>query len=178
MTRIFLTFRNLITDYGLETRMKIKKTRKKLFPQRTKRRDPQTGWKSPLEGISKDSPSLSRAYQLTQRASRVGFDWPDIDGVLEKLDEEMGELNEALASRNRKRIREEIGDLLFVLANVSRFLKIDPEKALQKTLEKFISRFHYIERALHQAGKSFSQSNLIEMDRLWEEAKKRGKGFR
>ena len=79
-----------------------------------KRRDPQTGWKSLLEGISKDSPSLSRAYQLTQRASRVGFDWPDIGGVLEKLDEEMGELSEALASRNRKRIREEIGDLLFV----------------------------------------------------------------
>jgi tetrapyrrole methylase family protein/MazG family protein len=158
--------------------MKIKETRKKVVHPRTKRRDPQTIWKSPLEGISKDSPSLSRAYQLTQRASRVGFDWPDIDGVMEKLDEETGELKEALASRNRKRIREEIGDLLFVLANVSRFLKIDPEKALQKTLEKFISRFHYIEGALHQAGKSFSQSNLIEMDRLWEEAKKRGKGFR
>jgi tetrapyrrole methylase family protein/MazG family protein len=110
---------------------------------------------------------------LTQRASQVGFDWPSIEGVLKKLDEEMKEFREALSLRKRGMIREEIGDLLFVLANVSRFLRINPEEALKKTLEKFVSRFHYIERSLHKEGKSLHPSNLIEMDRLWEESKKK-----
>jgi len=136
-----------------------------------KRKDSKKEWGSILEGVPKDSPSLSQAYQLTQRASRVGFDWPNIEGVLNKLDEEMGEFREALSLQNRRRIREEIGDLLFVMANVSRFLEINPEEALKKTLEKFVSRFHYIETSLRKKGKSFLQSNLIEMDRLWEESK-------
>jgi tetrapyrrole methylase family protein/MazG family protein len=101
----------------------------------------------------------------------VGFDWPNIEGVLNKLDEEMGEFREALSLQNRRKIREEIGDLLFVMANISRFLQIHPEEALKKTLEKFVSRFHYIETSLRKKGKSFLQSNLIEMDRLWEESK-------
>ncbi len=132
-------------------------------------------WPSVLEGVPKDAPSLSQAYQLTQRASRVGFDWPNVEGVLNKLDEEMREFKETLSLQNRERVREEIGDLLFVMANISRFLRINPEKALKKTLDKFISRFHYIEVSLHQKGKSFHQSNLIEMDRLWEESKRRRK---
>jgi len=115
--------------------------------------------------------SLSLAYQLTLRASKVGFDWPDIQGVLEKLDEELMELREALRHRDPKRAQEELGDLLFVLANVARFLQINPEKALRKTIQKFISRFHYVEVSLKKKGKSLRQSNLIEMDQLWEEAK-------
>jgi tetrapyrrole methylase family protein/MazG family protein len=133
------------------------------------------GWRSILEGVPRDSPSLSQAYQLTQRASQVGFDWPNIEGVMEKMEEEIGELREALSLQNKKRIREEMGDLLFVLANVSRFLQINPEEALKKTLDKFVSRFHYIETSLHKQGKSFHQSHLSEMDRLWEESKKRQK---
>ena len=117
--------------------------------------------------------SLSLAYQLTRKVSRLGFDWPDLDGVLKKLDEEMKEFREALSLQNRKRIQEELGDLLFVLVNISRFLRIDPEEALKKTVDKFRRRFHYIEASLHKKGKSFHQSNLIEMDQLWEEAKKR-----
>ena len=117
--------------------------------------------------------SLSLAYQLTKEVSRLGFDWPDLYGILKKLDEEMKEFREALPLRNRRRIREELGDVLFVLVNVSRFLRMDPEEALKKTIEKFIRRFHYIERSLHKKGKSCHQSNLIEMDQLWEEAKKR-----
>ncbi len=128
--------------------------------------------RSVLEGVSKDPSALSRAYQLTQRASRVGFDWPNIEGVLNKLEEELGEFREALLLQDRRRIREEIGDLLFVMANVSRFLRIHPEEALKKTLEKFVSRFHYIEIKLRREGRTFSQSNLSEMDRLWEESKK------
>jgi tetrapyrrole methylase family protein/MazG family protein len=126
-----------------------------------------------LEGISRDYSSLSRAYQLTQRVSEIGFDWPRIGEVLEKLEEELKELREALSLKNRRRIREEIGDLLFVIVNIARFLRIDPEEALNKTVRKFTSRFNYIEKSLRQKGKTFRQSNLIEMDRLWEEAKKR-----
>jgi len=124
-------------------------------------------------GISKNLSSLSQAYLITQRASQVGFDWPDIDGVLKKMDEEMEEFREAISLKNRKRIREEIGDLLFVLVNVARFLNIDPEGALRKTLEKFAWRFHYMETSLRKKGKSVHQSNLIEMDQFWEEAKKK-----
>jgi uncharacterized protein YabN with tetrapyrrole methylase and pyrophosphatase domain len=124
----------------------------------------------------KRSASLALAYQLTKSASRVGFDWPDIRGVLRKLDEELIEFREALRHRDQKRAQEELGDLLFVLANVARFLQINPEKALRRTIQKFLSRFHYVEASLKKKGKSLRQSNLIEMDRLWEEAKKKEKG--
>ncbi|HMK50919.1 MAG TPA: MazG nucleotide pyrophosphohydrolase domain-containing protein [Thermodesulfobacteriota bacterium] len=153
--------------------MKMKKKREKVAPRSLKRREFEKDRKSVLGGVPKDVPSLSQAYQLTQKAAQVGFDWPDIEGILKKLDEEIGEFREALSLRNRSRIREEIGDLFFVLANVSRFLQINPEEALKETLKKFVSRFRYIEMALHRAGKSFPQSNLIEMDRLWEESKKK-----
>jgi tetrapyrrole methylase family protein/MazG family protein len=155
--------------------MKMKKKRGKYPLLWPKPKHVKKGWRSILEGISKDSPSLSQAYQLTQRASQVGFDWPNIEGVFKKMDEEMGELREALSLQNKKKIREEMGDLLFVLANVSRFLQINPEEALKKTLDKFVSRFHYIEASLHRQGKSFHQSHLSEMDQLWEESKKRRK---
>jgi tetrapyrrole methylase family protein/MazG family protein len=141
--------------------------------RRLKGRTPEKVWRSILEGVRKDSSSLSQAYQLTRIASRAGFDWPNIEGVLEKLDEEMKEFREALALQDRKKICEEIGDLLFVLANVSRFLHLHPEEALKKTLNKFVSRFHYIEASLHQKGKSLRQSDLVEMERLWEESKKK-----
>jgi len=153
--------------------MKMKKKRKKVVFHGLERKNSNKEWRSILERVPKGSPSLSRAYQLTQRASRVGFDWPNIEGVLNKLDEEIREFREALSLQNKRKIREEIGDLLFVMANVSRFLQINPEEALKKTLEKFVSRFHYIEISLDQEGKSFRQSNLMEMDRLWEESKKR-----
>jgi tetrapyrrole methylase family protein/MazG family protein len=155
--------------------MKMKKKRKEVFPRRFKRRGREKGWESILEGVSEDSPSLSRAYDLTRKASRVGFDWPNIEEVLDKLDEEMREFREALSLRDRRKICEEIGDILFVMANISRFLQIDPEEALRKTLDKFVSRFHYIETSLRKAGKPFHESNLNEMDRLWEESKRKEK---
>jgi MazG family protein len=130
-----------------------------------------------LKGIPKNLPSLVFADRLTRRASQLGFDWPDLSGVLKKMDEELGEFREALSLRNRTRIKEELGDLLFVLVNVGRFLGIDSEEALRGTLEKFSDRFHYIETSLRRAGKSIHQSNLIEMDRLWEEAKKKRKSI-
>jgi tetrapyrrole methylase family protein/MazG family protein len=129
--------------------------------------------RSLLDGIPKDIPSLLRANLITRRVSGAGFDWPDLKGVLSKMDEEIRELRQAVSSGNQKKIREEIGDLLFVLVNLARFLKIDPEDALKKTIEKFISRFHYIEASLLKKGKTIHQSNLMEMDSLWEEAKRK-----
>jgi MazG family protein len=126
-----------------------------------------------LEGVSENLSSLSLAYRLTEKASGVGFDWPDMKGILKKLDEEIKEFREALSLQRRHRIREEIGDLLFVIVNIARFLEIDPEAALRRTTEKFTSRFHYIERSLQKRGKTLQDSNLLEMDRLWGEAKKR-----
>jgi MazG family protein len=126
-----------------------------------------------LEEIPQALPALSFAYQLTEKASSMGFDWPELNGVLKKLDEEMKEFREALSLQNRKGIREEIGDLFFVLVNIARFLRVDPEEALRKTIKKFMSRFHYIETSLRKEGKTFHQSSLAEMDRLWEKAKKR-----
>jgi tetrapyrrole methylase family protein/MazG family protein len=128
-----------------------------------------------LKTVPKGLPSLSLAYHLTQKASRVGFDWPDLNGILKKLDEELEELRETLSLKKRNRIREEIGDLLFVIVNIARFLRIDPETALKRTVEKFISRFAYIERALQKKGKTLLESDLFEMDRLWEEAKKKNR---
>jgi MazG family protein len=146
---------------------KEKRVRKKLNHQKKRA--------SALEGISGGPSSLSLAYRLTEKASRVGFDWPDVNGILTKLDEEIREFREALSLQKRNRIREEIGDLLFVIVNIARFLKIDPETALRRTNEKFTSRFHYIERSLQEKGKTLQESNLLEMDRLWGEAKNKNR---
>lgn len=126
-----------------------------------------------LKGIPEKLSPLQQAYWLGQRVSQVGFDWPNLKGVLKKLDEELAEFHEALRSKNRKRIFEEMGDLLFVLTNLARFLQINPEEALKNTLKKFRSRFQYIETSLDRKGRSISQSNLVEMDQLWEESKRR-----
>ncbi len=128
-----------------------------------------------LATIPKTLPSLSRAYQITEKVSKLGFDWPDLKGVLSKMEEENNELRLAISSRNKRKIREEIGDLLFVLTNLARFLKIDPEDALRRTNEKFISRFGYIETSLLKRGKTIDQSDLKEMDQLWDEAKRKRK---
>lgn len=126
-----------------------------------------------LQGIPKNLPALHRAFLVSKAVSRVGFDWPHLKGVLEKLREELKEFQEALSLNDRNSIREEIGDLLFVLTNLSRMLRVDPEKALQRTTDKFIRRFRYIEGSLHKMGRSLKQSDLLEMDGLWEEAKKK-----
>ena len=150
-----------------------RKVKRGKVTRRVEKKGPEKATRSILDGVRRDSSSLSQAYRLTQIASRAGFDWPNIEGVLEKLDEEMREFREALALQDRKKIDEEIGDLFFVLANVSRLLRLHPEEALKKTLNKFVSRFHYIEASLHRKGKSLRQSDLAEMERLWEESKKK-----
>jgi len=123
-----------------------------------------------LSGVPKHLPALLKCYRLCQKAGRVGFDWPDIAQVVDKVAEEAGELTRARTAAARK---HEIGDLLFAVANLARHLGVDPESALQETNRRFISRFGYVEQELRKKGKSPSDSTLDEMDRLWDKAKRR-----
>jgi len=128
--------------------------------------------RSILDGIPQHLPALLRAYRITERASRVGFDWQRPDEILKKLAEEIEELNQALSQGLRRRIEDEVGDILFVLVNMARLTGNNPEEALRKTTQKFIRRFHYIEKALEGSHRSVKEASLEEMDRLWEEAKR------
>ncbi len=121
-----------------------------------------------LDGVALGLPALLRAVKLQKRAARVGFDWDSTDQVLDKLVEEAQELREA---RDADHAEEEFGDLLFVMANLARHMKIDPEKALRRTNTKFTRRFAHIEAELAKQGKTASDSSLEEMDALWDQAK-------
>ncbi|MBI5639427.1 MAG: nucleoside triphosphate pyrophosphohydrolase [Nitrospirae bacterium] len=126
-----------------------------------------------LDGVPRTLPSLLRAHRIQDRASRVGFDWEKVEDVLYKLDEELTEFRDALRNRKQKEIEDELGDLFFVLVNISRFVGINPEDALRKTISKFISRFRYIEMAASDQGRTLADMTLSEMDELWDEAKKK-----
>jgi ATP diphosphatase len=132
------------------------------------------GRASLLAGVPASLPALLGAYRLTQKAAGVGFDWPDAGAVLAKVDEETAELREALAAGDREATREEVGDLLFTLANLARKLDVDPEAALAGTNLKFRRRFEQVEKGLAARGKSTAEATLAEMDALWEEAKGEG----
>lgn len=131
-----------------------------------------------LDGIAQSLPALTRALKLQNRAARVGFDWPSTDQVLDKLIEEAREVTEARDSLTHTELTEEIGDLLFVMANLARHLKVDPEAALRAANAKFTRRFQRIEDWLAEAGRTPSQSNLAEMDALWNRAKAEDKANR
>lgn len=128
-----------------------------------------------LDDVAVGLPALLRALKLQKRAARVGFDWPSTDQVLDKIKEEADELTEAKNTLGPDEIKEEMGDLLFVMANLSRHLGVDPEEALRGANAKFTRRFAHIEGALAQIGKTPAQSNLEEMDALWDAAKRREK---
>ncbi|HWR53136.1 MAG TPA: nucleoside triphosphate pyrophosphohydrolase [Bryobacteraceae bacterium] len=124
-----------------------------------------------LDGVPRALPSLAEAAQLSSRAAGAGFDWENLEQVLEKLDEEREELAEARTDGSRKQIEGEIGDILFTIVNVARFLKVDPEQALRRTNRKFRDRFAYVEAKLKEQGKTPRDSTLAEMEALWQEAK-------
>ena len=130
---------------------------------------------SALDGVPVSLPGMTRAVKLQKRAARVGFDWPSTDGVIDKIIEEARELAEAKDSADADAIEEEYADLLFVVANLGRHLKVDPEKALRRVNAKFERRFRAVEAALASRGSSPAQSTLEEMDALWDEAKAREK---
>jgi tetrapyrrole methylase family protein/MazG family protein len=151
----------LSTDKEVLANWEEIKKREKGYEQRT----------SILEGVPRNLPSLLRAHSLQERAARVGFDWSRIDEALPKLDEEMAEFKESLQKEDAAGIEEELGDIFFMLVNISRFLGINPEDALRKTISKFIRRFRYIEENAADAGKTLSDMTLDEMEKLWQEAK-------
>jgi tetrapyrrole methylase family protein / MazG family protein len=128
--------------------------------------------RSLLDGIPSKLPALHRAYQMTAKASRVGFDWAQLDDIILKLKEETSELLEAHAQKDSQKVADEIGDLLFAAVNIARFLDIDPETALGRSNRKFDRRFRHIESAIKRQGRELKDASLAEMDALWDEAKK------
>jgi tetrapyrrole methylase family protein/MazG family protein len=128
--------------------------------------------RSLLDGIPSQLPALHRAYQMTAKASRVGFDWPCLGDILKKLQEEASELLEAKEEESSDRITDEVGDLLFVAVNAARFLGVDPETALRRSNNKFDRRFRFVETSIKQQGRTLNDASLEEMDALWEKAKK------
>jgi nucleoside triphosphate diphosphatase len=151
---------------------------------------------SVLAGISSKMPALMEAYKLSSRAAHVGFDWPEIEGLFEKLAEETTELREELKTvpvngppgtgiagsgrpqvspERRERLEDEVGDLFFVLVNIARYLSLDPESALRKTNRKFKRRFQWMEEQLRADGRSPRQASMDELEQLWQEAKRQEK---
>jgi tetrapyrrole methylase family protein/MazG family protein len=130
---------------------------------------------SVLDGVPRELPALLRAHRLQEKASRVGFDWTEAQEVFRKVEEELAELRAAMDGREADRVEAELGDLLFALVNLSRFLAVNPEEALRKTIARFIARFRYIEEELSRRGRSLRQATLEEMDALWAEAKAQGR---
>jgi tetrapyrrole methylase family protein/MazG family protein/ATP diphosphatase len=126
---------------------------------------------SVLDGVALSLPALTRAAKITGRAARVGFDWSGPAQVIEKLHEELGELQVEIDAGDHAKAREELGDLLFVCANLARKLNVEPEDALRAANTKFMRRFNFIEAALAADGRSPAQSDLAEMDALWDAAK-------
>jgi tetrapyrrole methylase family protein/MazG family protein/ATP diphosphatase len=130
-----------------------------------------SGTPSLLDDIPVALPALTRAVKLSKRAANVGFVWPDIGHVVDKLDEEFGELKAEIAAGDFEKARQEMGDVLFVVANLARTLEVDPEDSLRFTNAKFVRRFQYVEKVLAERGRTPDQSDLAEMDALWDEAK-------
>ena len=129
------------------------------------------GKKSAIDGVPKQLPALLRAYRMQGKAAAVGFDWPEVEPVWEKLNEEVDELKEAIHFGDPDKVEDELGDLLFTIVNMSRFLRVNPEDALRSTIEKFERRFKRVEGELKKRGRTMSDSDLLEMDAIWNQIK-------
>jgi MazG family protein len=125
-----------------------------------------------LAGVPRSLPALVEAQQIAKRAAGAGFDWENVEQVLDKLREELAELDAARAGSNPDALEDEVGDLLFVIVNIARFLKVDPEQALRRTNAKFRRRFSHVEEGVESQGKTLREAGIEEMERLWQEAKK------
>ena len=133
--------------------------------------DPEDHGKGFLDGVPLAHPALTRALKLQEKAARVGFDWKEAKPILDKIEEEIGELREAMEHGASDEIAGEFGDVLFALVNFGRHLKIDAEDALRRTNEKFRMRFHYVEAALKAEGRTLEEASLDDMEALWQQAK-------
>ena len=124
-----------------------------------------------LDSVPRTMPALVEAQQIASKAAGVGFDWDNIEQVIAKLDEELDELRQARDGSNPAHVEDELGDILFVIVNIARFLKVDPEQALRRTNAKFRRRFGYVEARLAGRGRRLADSHIDEMEELWQEAK-------
>lgn len=140
---------------------------------KTEERKQKHGISSILDDIGKNQPALNVAYKIGKRARSVGFDWSNVGGVIDKIEEEIEELKVAINSGNQSNIEEEAGDLLFSIVSLSRHTSIDPESALRKANKKFDQRFRSMERALKESNKEFSHMTERELDKLWENVKEK-----
>lgn len=137
-----------------------------------KRKEPKNASrKSALDGVPKELPSLLRAHRFQEKAARTGFDWEMIEDVVEKLEEELAELKQALSSKNKVEMEHELGDVLFSLVNIARFIKVNPEESMRKAIDRFVKRFNYIEEETARKGIDLKNLSLQEMDKYWNEAK-------
>ena len=189
-----------------DTSAEVKRNWEALKTEERKKRDAgtnasehaQTSFKSILAGISSAMPSLLEAHKLSSRAAQVGFDWPNMEGLFDKLAEETSELRQHLQEfpapgprpegrgvagsgrqtvpeELRERLEEEVGDLFFVLVNIARYLSLDPESALRKTNRKFRSRFQWMEQRLNESGGNLESASIDELESLWQQAKQQEK---
>ena len=149
-------------------RTAVEQTRAWEAVKATEREAKGAGW---LDAVAPTLPALTRAVKLSARAARVGFVWPTVEEIMAKLREEVAELEVEVAAGDKAQVRAELGDVLFVCANIARALEIDPEDALRATNAKFVRRFGHIEKRLAETGRAPAQSDLAEMDALWDEAK-------
>ena len=127
---------------------------------------------SAIDGVPSALPGLARAQAISKKAAKVGFDWPDVAGTRAKVDEELGELDEAIAAGDQAAISDELGDVLFAIVSLARRLKCDSELALRDTITKFTKRFHRVEALLVEADRTMTETDIDELDRLWNEVKR------
>ena len=132
--------------------------------------------KSIIGSLPRHMPALQKAFKVQKKAARVGFDWEKVEDVIAKMEEELREVRQALAKGDYRELKEELGDLLFSAANLSRFLKVNPEEALERATKKFIERFKRVEAELAAQGKEIGHASLEEMDKIWEDTKRDGRG--
>ncbi|MEC9488150.1 MAG: nucleoside triphosphate pyrophosphohydrolase [Halanaerobium sp.] len=158
-------------DFQVNNAREVKTKWDKIKAEERKGQD--DGKESILDYVPVTLPALSLAMKVQEKAAEVGFDWPDIAGAKEKLNEEIAEFNQALTDGDMDALEDELGDIFFALVNVARFLGLDAELSLRNTVRKFASRFNYIEERLATVGKELNLATLQEMDELWEEAKGR-----
>tara|TARA_A100001011_G_C14283865_1_gene832767 strand:+ start:1207 stop:1983 length:777 start_codon:yes stop_codon:yes gene_type:complete len=130
------------------------------------------GNKSVLDGVPKSLPALVKANRVQDKVSGIGFDWEEAEAILDKVKEELDELKEEVVARDKNKMEAEFGDVMFSLVNYARFLKINPENALERTNKKFIKRFNFIESEASELGKKISDLSLEEMEFLWQKAKR------
>ncbi|AJE02961.1 nucleoside triphosphate pyrophosphohydrolase [Geobacter pickeringii] len=140
--------------------------------ERIKQKEKGAERKSALAGVPPHLPALLKAQKVTEKAARVGFDWSRIDEVFAKVMEELHEFEETMLAADQQRMEAELGDLLFAIVNLGRFLSLNPEEALRKTIDRFTRRFSHIEESLHARGTGLKEATLDEMEQLWDEAKR------